>query len=66
MQCSEAGVVIALRRRVARMRIPHETESLPEIGIDYGFFGRDKEDVLPTLCVKVSEQFNWLCGSDSG
>ena len=25
---------------------------LPEIGIDYGFFGRDREDVLPILCVK--------------
>ena len=25
---------------------------MPEIGIDYGFFGRDKEDVLPMLCVK--------------
>ena len=24
MQCTEAGVVIALRRRVERMRIPHE------------------------------------------
>ena len=24
----------------------------PDIGIDYGFFGRDKEDVLPILCVK--------------
>ena len=25
---------------------------LPEIGIDYGFFGRGGEDVLPILCVK--------------
>ena len=25
---------------------------LPEICIDYGFFGRDKDDVLPILCVK--------------
>ena len=24
MQCTEAGVVIALRRRVERVRIPHE------------------------------------------
>ena len=24
----------------------------PEIGIDYGFFGRDREDVLSILCVK--------------
>ena len=25
---------------------------MPEIGIDCGFFGRDREDVLPILCVK--------------
>ena len=25
---------------------------LPDIGVDYGFFGRDREDVLPILCVK--------------
>ena len=25
---------------------------LPEIGIDYAFFGRDREGVLPILCVK--------------
>ena len=29
-----------------------EEGELPEIGIDYGFFGRDREDVLPILCVK--------------
>ena len=29
-----------------------EEGELPEIGIDYGFFGRDKEDVFPILCVK--------------
>ena len=28
-----------------------EEGELPEIGIDYGFFGRDKEDVLPILFV---------------
>ena len=28
-----------------------EGGELPEIGIDYGFFGRDKEDVLPIFCV---------------
>ena len=42
-----------------------EEGELPEIGIDYGFFGRDKEDVLPDLVCQVSEQFNWLCGSSS-
>ena len=41
-----------------------EKGELPEIGFDYGFFGRDEEDVLPILC-QVSEQFNWLCGSNS-
>ena len=29
-----------------------EEGELPEIGIDYGFFGRDGEDVLPISCVK--------------
>ena len=29
-----------------------EEGELPEIGIDYGFFGRGGEDVLPILCVK--------------
>ena len=29
-----------------------EEGELPELGIDYGFFGRDREDVLPILCVK--------------
>ena len=53
MHCAEAVVVIALRRRVERMRIlPEKKESCLEIGIEYGFFGSDKEDVLPILCVK--------------
>ena len=54
MQCTEAGVVIALRRRVERMRILHEKKEgeLPEIGIDDGFLDRGGEDVLPILCVK--------------
>ena len=29
-----------------------EEGELPEIGIDDGFFGSDKEDVLPILCLK--------------
>ena len=29
-----------------------EEGELPEVGIDYGFFGRGGEDVLPVLCVK--------------
>ena len=40
-----------------------EEGELLEIGIDYGFFGRDREDVLPILC-QVSEQFNLMNGSD--
>ena len=28
-----------------------EERELPEIGIDYSFFGRDREDVLPIWCV---------------
>ena len=27
-----------------------EDGELPEIGIDYGFFGRNREEVLPILC----------------
>ena len=42
-----------------------EEGELPEIGIDYGFFGRDKEDVLPILCVLCRNSSNWMCGSDS-
>ena len=38
---------------------------LPEIGIDCGFFGRDKENVLRILCVKCRNSSNWLCGSNS-
>ena len=50
---AEAGVVIALRRRVERTRILHkEKESCLKIGIDYGFCGRDREDVLPILFVQ--------------
>ena len=37
---------------------------LLDIGIDYGFFGGG-EDVLPILCVKLSEQFNWMLGCGS-
>ena len=36
----------------AQAHSSREEGELPEIGIDYGFFGRDKEDVLPISCVK--------------
>ena len=42
-----------------------EEGELPEIGIDYGFFGRDKKRCVADLVCQVSEQFNWLCGSNS-
>ena len=42
MQCTEVGVAIALRRRVERTDTLPERKELPEIGIDCGFFGRDK------------------------
>ena len=50
--------------RVERMRIPHERMGeLPEIGIDYGFFGRDREDVLPILCVKCRNSSTGCMGA---
>ena len=36
----------------ARAHSSREDGELPEISIDYGFFGRDREYVLPILCVK--------------
>ena len=64
MQCTEAGVVIALCRRVERMRILHERkESCLDIGIDYGFFGREREDVLPILCVKCRNSSTGCMGA---
>ena len=40
-----------------------EEEELPEIGIDYAFFGRDKEDVLPILCVKCRNSSTGCIGA---
>ena len=38
-----------------------EEGELLEIGIDYGFFGRDREDVLSILCVKCRNSSpGWL------
>ena len=52
MQCTEAGVVIALRRRVERMRIPHERkESCLKLSSIMASLVVT-EDVLPILCVK--------------
>ena len=54
---------VASKGRVHAHSSREEVE-LPENGIDYGFFGRDREDVLPILC-QASEQFNRMHGSDS-
>ena len=40
-----------------------EEGEVPEIGIDYGFFGRDKEDVLPILCVKCRNSSTGCVGA---
>ena len=40
-----------------------EEGELPEIGIGYGFFGRDKEDVLPILCVKCRNSSTGCVGA---
>ena len=42
-----------------------EEGELPEIGIDYGFFGREREreDVLPILCVKCRNSSNGCVGA---
>ena len=40
-----------------------EEGELPEIGIDYGFFGRDRGDVLPILCVKCRNSSTGCVGA---
>ena len=40
-----------------------EEGELPEIGIDYGFFGRDREDVLLILCVKCRNSSTGCVGA---
>ena len=40
-----------------------EEGELPEIGIDYGFLGRDREDVLPILCVKCRNSSTGCLGA---
>ena len=64
MQCIEAGVVLALRRKGrARAHSSREEGELIVIGIDYGFFGRDIEDVLPILCVKCRNSSTGCVGA---
>ena len=40
-----------------------EERELPEIAIDYGFFGRGGEDVLPILCVKCRNNSTGCVGA---
>ena len=40
-----------------------EEGGLPESGIDYGFFGLDREDVLPILCVKCRNSSTGCVGA---
>ena len=40
-----------------------EKGELPEIGIDSGFFGSDREDVLPILCVKCRNSSTGCLGA---
>ena len=64
MQCTEAGVAIAYRRNVERTDTPVERkESCLKIGIDFGFFDRGGEDVLPILCVKCRNSSTGCSGA---
>ena len=47
----------------AQAHSSREEGELPEIGIDYGFFGRDKEDMLPILCVKCRNSSTGCVGA---
>ena len=40
-----------------------EEGELPEIGIDCGFFGRDREDVLPIFCVECRNRSTGCLGA---
>ena len=47
----------------AHAQSSREVGELPEIGVDNGFFGRDKEDVLPILCVKCRNSSTGCVGA---
>ena len=47
----------------AHARSSREDGELPEIGIDYGLFGRDKVDVLPVLRVKCRNSSTGCVGA---
>ena len=48
----------------AHAHASREDGELPEIGIDYGFFGRGQTRCVADLVCQVSEQFNRALGSD--
>ena len=47
----------------AHAQSSREDGELLEIGINYGFFGRDREDVLPILCVKCRNSSTGCVGA---
>ena len=47
----------------AHAHFSREEGELSGIGIDYGFFGRDREDVLPILCVKCQKSSTGCMGA---
>ena len=47
----------------AHVHSSREDGELPEIGIDYGFFGCDRKDVLPILCVKCRNNATGCMGA---
>ena len=64
MQCTEAGVVIALRRRVERMRIPHERkESCLKLASIMASLVVTEKMCLPILCVKCPNSSTGCMGA---
>ena len=47
----------------AHAQSSREESELPEIGVHYGFFGRDGEDVLPILCIKCRNNSTGCLGA---
>ena len=47
----------------AHAHASRQERELPEIGIDYGFFAQDREDVLPILCVECRNSSTGCLGA---
>ena len=60
---SWCGHCVASKGRAHAHSSSRQEEKLPEIGIDYGFSGRDREDVLPILCVKCRNSSTGCVGA---